>query len=69
MEAAQGAHGMAVVLIEGQLHEGSHGRTRVPIHVVLQQGATPRAGPLQTLVQVVRVVTDLLQQSQHSGGR
>ena len=53
MEAAQGAHGVAVVLVKGKLHEGGHGWARVAVHVVLQQWPSPSAGSLQTLIQVV----------------
>lgn len=68
VEAAKGAHGMAVILIKGELHEGSHGRAGVAVHVVLQQWSSPGTGPLQPLIQVVRVVTDLLQQPQYPAG-
>lgn len=68
MEAAKSTHGMAVVLVEGELHESSHGRTGVPVHVVLQQRPSPSTGPLKALIQVVRVVTDLLQQPQDPAG-
>lgn len=68
VEAAEGAHGMAVVLVKGELHEGGHGGAGVSVHVILQQWTSPGTGPLETLIQVVRVIADLLQQPQDSVG-
>lgn len=65
VEATKGAHGMAVVLIKGKLHEGSHCRTWVPVHVIFQQWSSASTGPFKALIQVVRIVTDLFQQPQY----